>query len=93
MVQVIHDNVGALDAALRAVLGIAALAGAASTYRLLSHEWGLVTWIHGAILATYLLLTAATRLEPVYFMLDASTVGGWRRERIALRAVPRRPVL
>lgn len=88
MVQVVHDNVGALDAALRVAAGVGALAAAASTFALLSEQWGLVTWIHGAILAAYLLLTSFARFDPAYEMLGVDTTVRARRRRVASRALP-----
>lgn len=88
--SVFAQNVGPLDAALRIVAAVALLVGAVASLRAFDADWALTLLIHPAILAAYLLMTAAARNDVLYHFLGWSTMrhADAPRERYRMRLTP-----
>lgn len=69
-----QNNVGALDATLRILLGIPILiAGFVLTVNL-PPDWGAVTLPVLAIVGGTLIVTGSLRIDPMYALVDVNTV-------------------
>lgn len=86
-------NVGPLDAAIRFVAGIGLLAGIVVGLRATNADWALTLLIHPAILAAYLLMTAAVRNDIVYHVAGWSTIRAREPRRYHMRLAPPRTPL
>lgn len=69
-----HENVGRLDALLRALLVPLVLLGMIFALRTLHPDWAPSVMIHSGILLAYLLMSAGLRMDPFYKMLGFSTL-------------------
>ncbi|HVM44848.1 MAG TPA: DUF2892 domain-containing protein [Candidatus Thermoplasmatota archaeon] len=80
---------GPLDAAVRFLLAIGIFLGALYALRRFDADWALTLLIHPAILAAYLVMTAAARNDILYHFLGWDTRATPRSERRGPHLRPR----
>lgn len=84
MVRTIHDNVGAADSAVRFVLAILCIAGAALLWGIAPPDYA-PSAIFLLIPTAYLLMTAVIHVDLLYAMLGFDTVAGHVHHRAVTR--------